>query len=107
MKVVKYHLKAKVEVGGKEEVKELTFRHLINAREYMKETADKLDVKCSKLNVAGDTYTMQCEGDSVKVFFEVKRERIKKQKKEEKKQGQKEEKQQGTEQKTENKGQSS
>ncbi|MEW9492083.1 MAG: hypothetical protein TQ35_0007795 [Candidatus Aramenus sulfurataquae] len=108
MKVVKYHLKAKVQAGGKEEVKESTFRHLANARKYMKETAEKLGAKCSKLNVAEDTYTMQCEGNSVKVFFEVKKERIKRVKKETEKKEEKKQEEKKSEQKiVENKEQSS
>ncbi|MCI2414518.1 MAG: hypothetical protein MPF33_04575 [Candidatus Aramenus sp.] len=107
MKVVKYHLKAKVQAGGKEEVRESTFRHLANARKYMKETVERLGAKCSKLNVAGDTYTMQCEGDSVKVFFEVKRERIKRVKKETEKKEEKKQEQKSEQKIVENKEQGS
>ncbi|WP_246252884.1 hypothetical protein [Acidianus brierleyi] len=96
MKVLKYHLKAKIQIKDKEETKELTFRHLINVRKFINGMSKKYDVKCSKLNSSGDVYTTQCEGgDSTKLFFEVKKERIKKpkaEKKEEKKEAKKEKK---------------
>jgi hypothetical protein len=95
MKVLKYHLKAKIQLKDKEEYKEYTFRHLINVRKFIGEMSNKYDVRCSKLNSSGDTYTTQCEGDSTKLFFEVKKEKIvkpKKEKKEAKKEAKKEEK---------------
>lgn len=95
MKVLKYHLKAKIQTNDKEETKELTFRHLINVRKFVNGMSKKYEVKCSKLNSSGDIYTTQCEGDSTKLFFEIKKERIKKhkaEKKEEKKEAKKEKK---------------
>lgn len=91
MKVVKYKMKVKVKANGKETIFEKTFRHLVNARKFIKELIKDEDVNCTQLNSNGDIFTKECTGEKVSYFFEIKRVRITKPKKEEKKQQKKEE----------------
>ncbi|AOL15551.1 hypothetical protein BFU36_01040 [Sulfolobus sp. A20] len=102
MKVVKYHLKAKVERTGKDTITiERNFRELINARKFIDELVKEADVKCTPLNRSENLITKQCEGNGVKYFFEIGVERIKKPKKETKKE-EKKQTEEKSEEKTEN-----
>lgn len=75
-------MKVKITKNGKETTFERTFRHLVNARKFIKELTEDEDVKCTPLNSAGDTFTKECKGEKVSYFFEIKRIRIVKPKKE-------------------------
>ena len=74
------------------EVDGIKFRKLINVRKFIDEVAEKYDIKCGQLNKSENLYTKQCEGENVKIYFNIKPERIKPVKKEEKQEEKKEEK---------------
>ncbi|BFH74159.1 hypothetical protein SJAV_21030 [Sulfurisphaera javensis] len=67
------------------EVEGIKFRKLINVRKFINEIAEKYEAKCGQLNKSENLMTKQCEGENVKVYFEIKPEKIKPQKKEESK----------------------
>ncbi|WP_338601988.1 hypothetical protein V6M85_01260 [Sulfolobus tengchongensis] len=100
MKVVKYHLKAKIEKAGVEPITlERRFRKLVNARKFIDELVKEDDVKCTPLNRSETLLTKQCEGTQTKYFFEITIERIKKPKAKEeqpKKEGEEKKQQQET-----------
>jgi hypothetical protein len=84
MKVVKYILQAKVIRNGKEETINKNFRHLVNARKYLRDLKNKLGVSCKPLSSNNnETFTTECEGENIKIMVEIKRNRIIKKKKEE------------------------
>ena len=94
MKVVKYYLTAQIVRGDKEEKVERTFRHLKNAKEFVKQLVSKEKVKCGEYTQKDSLITRECEGEKVKIKVEIKVERIKKIKKEEEKKEEKKEQQQ-------------
>ncbi|HII73904.1 TPA: hypothetical protein HA332_05870 [Sulfurisphaera tokodaii] len=59
------------------EVEGIKFRKLINVRKFIDETTKKYEMKCGQLNRSENLLTKQCEGENVKVYFEIKPERIK------------------------------
>ena len=66
------------------EVDGIKFRKLINVRKFIDEVAEKYEAKCGPLNKSDSLYTKQCEGKGVKIYVNIKLERIKPVKKEEK-----------------------
>ncbi|BFI74292.1 hypothetical protein [Sulfurisphaera ohwakuensis] len=59
------------------EVEGIKFRKLINVRKFIDETTKKYEMKCGQLNRSENLLTKQCEGENIKVYFEIKPERIK------------------------------
>ncbi|MEM0373024.1 MAG: hypothetical protein QXV69_04875 [Sulfolobaceae archaeon] len=81
MKVVKYEFKASIiNQGGKEEIITRNFRHLVNARKFIKELKLKYDLSCGNLTTKDDTYITECKNEKVVVKIEIKRIRLKKKK---------------------------
>lgn len=95
MKVVKYYLTVQITKGDKEEKIERTFRHLKNAKEFVKEllSKQKEKLKCGDYEQKDGLLVRECSGEKVKIKINIKTERIKKAKKEgEKKESGKEQK---------------
>lgn len=82
MKVVKYHLTVQITKGDKEEKIEKKFRHLKNAKEFVKELVSKEKVKCGDYNQKDGLLVRECSGEKIKIKIDIKTERIKKVKKE-------------------------
>ena len=83
MKVVKYHLTVQITKGDKEEKIEKKFRHLKNAKEFVKELVSKEKVKCGDYDQKDGLLVRECSGEKIKIKIDIKTERIKKVKREE------------------------
>ncbi|BCU70957.1 hypothetical protein [Stygiolobus caldivivus] len=90
MKVVKYHLTAQIIRGDKEEKIERKFRHLKNAKEFVRELTSKGEVKCGEYSQQNGLLTRECNGEKLTIKVEIRTERIKKIKKEKEEKGKKE-----------------
>ncbi|MCG2909277.1 MAG: hypothetical protein RXQ80_00250 [Sulfolobaceae archaeon] len=74
------------------EVSNITFRKKINARKFIDEISEKLGAeKCSQLKEESGVLSKQCEGEDVKIYFEIKVQKIKPQKAEKKEEEKKKE----------------